>query len=436
MTMAIFRNLNRTLLSGLWAATLVLAVSSAALAADWPQWRGPNSNDITPDSSGWAAGAQPSRLWSKNVGAGSSSPIIAGGKVYAMGWQGGNDAVFCFDGKTGEELWKQTYPSKIQSRVKKADEGQYGGPTSTPSFDAATGFLYTMGIDGDLKCWDTAKKGAPVWGKNLFDELKVKARPDHDYGFTACPLVLGDVVICEATSPGGTVTAFDKKTGVRKWSSACTDPAGHSGGPGLMNVGGAENLVYLTLRNVVVIGASKGNEGKTLGATPWTTSYDINAPSPATLGNLVFVTAGYNHNELKCYEFGAGGLKEKWRANTGATVCSPVAYKDSVFLVDKALKCIDIATGKVKWQGGNFGLGNCLVAAGDNKVIAFGEGRLVLVDAAATKYEELAKVEGLVPATSYPHVALSDGLIVVKDFKGAMVGLSTGAKGAAAPAKK
>jgi outer membrane protein assembly factor BamB len=413
------------------AASLVLA--TAVLAADWPQWRGPTSNSVTPEASGWAPGTQPARLWSKNVGQGGSSPIIVDGKVYSMGWQNGNaDAVFCFDAKTGEELWKQTYATKYQSRVKKADEGQYGGPSSTPSYDAATGYLYTLSIDGDLKCWDTAKKGAPVWGKNLFDEIKVTKRPDHDYGFTTCPLVLGDTVVVEATAPGGTVTGFDKKTGARRWSSAYNGPAGHTGGPAVMTVAGVEYLVYFTLQNIVVMRADKGHEGQTVGQAPWSTDYGATIPSPTAMGNLFFVTASYNHNETKCFEVTAAGIKEKWRSKASSKISSPVPYKDSVFLVDGALKCVDMATGNVKWQGGKFGLGNCLVAAGDNKIIAFGEGKAVLVDASATAYAELATIEGIVSGTCYPHVALSGGFLCFKDNKGAITCYSTGKGGAAA----
>ena len=126
------RKWNRTLACGLWVAVLSLVLASSALAADWAQWRGPDGNCVTPDSSGWGAGATPAKLWSKNVGRGGTSPIIAAGKVYTMGFQGDGDTVYCFDAKTGEELWKQSYPSKERTRNHNADEGNYGGPLATP----------------------------------------------------------------------------------------------------------------------------------------------------------------------------------------------------------------------------------------------------------------------------------------------------------------
>jgi outer membrane protein assembly factor BamB len=432
--MTSIRSMSRTFVVGLWAVALSLAVATVAQAADWPQWRGPDSNCITPDSSGWAAGAVPQKLWSKNVGRGGTAPIIVAGKVYAMGWLGNDaDAVYAFDARTGEELWKQSYVSRERTRNHNADEGNYGGPLATPTFDAATGYLYTLGCDGDLKCWDTAKKGALVWGRNLFTELGVKPRGGHDYGFTASPLVLGDVVICEATAPAGTVTAFDKKTGAKRWSSAYKGSAGHSGGPAVLTADGTKCLAYLALHDVIVMDAAAG---KTIGQVGWSTTYEANIPAPVAQGNEIFVTSSYG-NKTKCFEVTASGLKEKWASPASAKVCAPVVYKGSVYVIDGRMRCLDAATGKVKWEGGDFGggsSGNCLVAAGDNKIIAFGAGRLVLLDAAADKYAELARIDGLVPALCYPQVALSDRIIVCKDDKGAMVALSTGP--AAATLKK
>jgi outer membrane protein assembly factor BamB len=406
----------------------VIFAAATVRAGDWPQWRGPNLTDVTDDSSGWAPGATPEKIWTAKVGSGCTSPIIAAGKVYTMGWQNGADAVFCFDLRTGKELWKQSYPAKERARTHHYDEQQYSGPLATPTFDAATGYLYTLGVDGDLKCWDTAKEGAPVWGKNLFTDLKATGRPDRDYGFTGCPLLLGDLILCEACAPGGTVTAFDKKTAAIRWASEYKGPSGHTGGAAVMTAGGNPCLVYLTDKDVVVMRTDKGNEGKTVATVPWTTTYDQNIPTPATSGNLVFITTSFNHESgMVCYELTDGGLKQKWLAKGAfSKICSPIVYKDSVFFVEGSLKCVDIATGATRWKGGSFGSGSCLVTAGDNKLIVFGSGRVSLFDAGAADYKELAKIDTGLTDTCYPHVALSDGILVVKDKGGTMLAFKVG----------
>jgi len=103
--------------------------------------------------------------------------------------------------------------------------------------------------------------------------------------------------------------------------------------------------------------------------------------------------------------------------------------------VDGAARCLDLATGRRIWSGGSYYHGSCLVT-GDGKVIAFGAGRLALLDATADAYRELGRVDGLFSATCYPHVALSDGVLAVKDMEGNLVCLDTGKRAAGAPAPK
>jgi outer membrane protein assembly factor BamB len=144
---------------------LALPPGTGRLAAeDWPHWRGPRRDGIVAEDSGWKAGAWPLRqpLWTGNVGEGGTSPLVAGGKVYALGWKGGRDTVRCLDAATGEEVWASAYASPQYGRHHEGDEGIYSGPCSTPEYDPETGLLYTLGIDGDLRCWDTKAGGKEV----------------------------------------------------------------------------------------------------------------------------------------------------------------------------------------------------------------------------------------------------------------------------------
>ena len=124
-----------------------LIVSQVVFAADWPQWRGPSRTDVTSEKSGWPKGWPPKRLWKKNVGYGCTSPILVDGRLYVMGWNGkrsgnnpvGADTVYCFEAVTGKLLWKQSYRCRYQGRFRTGDTSLYGGPTSTPTLDAASG---------------------------------------------------------------------------------------------------------------------------------------------------------------------------------------------------------------------------------------------------------------------------------------------------------
>src|SRR6187455_2894994 len=82
------------------------------VAADWPHWRGPTRDGHTPEPSGFAAGKWlPDKpAWTAHVGAGASSPLIVGDRVYTLGHVDGRDVLRCLDAGTGQEHW--TVPHK------------------------------------------------------------------------------------------------------------------------------------------------------------------------------------------------------------------------------------------------------------------------------------------------------------------------------------
>ncbi len=422
---------------------LVALAAAPALAGDWPHWRGPSRDGVVPEASGWPGGWPPKKLWAANVGKGCSSPILVSGKLYVTGWWDGQETLHCFNARTGAELWRQASRAPRYGRHATGDEGEYGGPSSTPAFDAVTGLLYTLSLDGDLRCWDAAKEGKAVWAFNLYDKFKAPQRPNvgggrRDYGYPTSPLVRGDALIVEVGAPTGTVMAFDKRTGERRWASEFHGPAGHTGTPVELKVGDVPCLALLTLQHLVVMRLDAGHEGRTVATTPWATEFACNVSTPAVAGSRILITSEYNHSVSTLFEATASGLREVWTSKTHGVSSSPVVFRDRVFLINQPVQCIELATGKLKWRGGDFTNGSCVVTAADGKLIVFGSRKLVLLDALADEYRELARLDRVVPGTCYPHLALADGVLCCKDRDGNLVAFSVapGASPAEPPAPR
>jgi outer membrane protein assembly factor BamB len=447
----------RSLLTYLRYRTLValLAVlAHPASAADWPWWRGPERNGVVQEASGWPSGWPPRRLWEKNVGFGCTSPVVVGGRLYVMGWSRdgggrrprgnptGRDDVFCLDARTGRELWRQSYRSRYQGRLRTGDTAAYGGPSSTPSLDRETGLLYTLGVDGDLQCWDTARQGQRVWGVNLYETYAVDQRPDvgkgrRDYGFAGSPLLYGDLVVVEVGAREGLLMAFDARTGRRRWTSELVVPAGHCGGPVPLTVRGVPCLATLALRELIVVRAGRGREGQVLCRYPWTTDFACNIATPAIAGDdRVLITSGYNHKAMALLDVRQGTARKLWESRQHAVVGTPVVFEDHVYTIAGSIKCAALATGTTCWSGGSFEHGSCLVTVPDRKVIAFGGGTLALLEAnpGGSSYRELARVRRVVHGTCYPHVTLSDGILACKDRDGNLVCLSVEPREGGGPA--
>jgi outer membrane protein assembly factor BamB len=408
---------------------LVAQGPAGGAAQDWPHWRGPDRNGVVTEPSGWGGSGWPLQqpVWTGKVGDGNTSPLVVQGRLYTLGWAQEQDNLCCLEASTGKEIWKKSYPCPPRGRHHLGDEKFYSGPIATPEFDSDTGFLFTLSIDGDLQCWDTRRSGRKVWGLNLYGEFGVDMRPHvgaerRDYGYITSPLLQDDSVLVQVGAREGSVMAFARETGKRKWTSECKDPAGHSGGMAPMTVEGVPCVALLTLNNLVVVRLDPGKEGRTVATYPWTTDFGNNIATPAVQGDSVLVTSEYNHRAICRLQITLGGATKVWEKPYASKACSPVIYKDSVYFAWQRLRCLDFATGEQRWDGGNVGdAGSCIVT-GDGKLIVWGgAGRAALVEtsgASPDAYRELAGTARIFSSPVWPQVVLSGGRLYCKDRDG------------------
>jgi outer membrane protein assembly factor BamB len=407
-----------------------LLLSTPLAAEDWPHWRGARRNDIVAESSGWTAKGwfanRPS--WKHNVGEGTTSPIIVGERLFVMGWRDQQDSVYCLNATTGKEIWSVSYKCPQYSRLATGDEGLYSGPTSTPEYDAATGFLYTLSCDGDLNCWDTNRRGVRVWSVNLYEKYSVERRPRvgrsglRDYGYTTAPLVHGDWLIVEVGADAGTLVAFAKSTGKQVWLSQAKGPAGHTGGLVPMTVERVPCVAAMTFRGLLVARLDGEHAGHTVAEYEWITNFINNIATPAVLENHVVITSAYNHFAICKLEITLRGARKVWEQAYASKVCSPIIHDGHVYWAWQQLHCLDFKTGEQKWEGGTFGdPGSCIVTSDDRLIVCGGRGKLALVDSASrspAKYHELASIDRVFATDAWPHVALSGGRLHCKDRGG------------------
>jgi outer membrane protein assembly factor BamB len=414
-------------------ALVLVCLSVEASADDWPHWRGGSRNDICAEDSRFERGAWPpaDAAWETNVGMGSTSPVVAQGRLYVAGWSDDQDSVFCLDAGTGEMLWRQSYPSPRYGRHALGDEGLYGGMTSTPEFDAGTGLLFTLSVDGELVAWNTRADGAIAWRINLHDVYDVPQRPQvgrsghRDYGYTSSVLCHDDLLVVEVGAAMGTLVAFDPPTGRELWRSQANDAAGHNGGPVPMRVEGVPCVALHTFEGLLVVRADAEAPGATIAKHPWTTDFANNIATPAVSANSIVLTSSYNQHKIARFDVTLSGARQVWEQPLASKVCSPLIHDGCVYWAWQELTCLDFETGDLKWQGGTFGdPGSCIVTADDRLIVLGGYGDLVLAETALrspTAYTELAARRGLFPSEAWPHIILADGRLYCKDRLGNLV---------------
>ena len=415
----------------LFTILLVSLLSSHAQAADWPHWRGTSRNDITSEDSGWNKGAWPLKkpLWQVSLGVGCTSPIVADGRLYSMGWRAGKDTVTCLEMNTGNTIWQQRYKAPEYGRLSLGDKSVYAGPSSTPEFDTETKYLYTLSLDGDLQCWDTTKKGQRVWGINLYRLYNPPRRPQvnrsgrRDYGYTSSPVVYQDALIVEVGSKSGNVMAFDKRSGKRLWASKANDPGGHTGGPALMTVEGIPCVVVLNFNGLLVVRLDKGHEGETVATYPWRTEWANNIAGPAVFKNTVLITSEYNFRKICKLEITLKGAKKVWEKPFSSKACTPIIYKGHVYWAWRTIHCIDFETGDKVWEiRSSYGNpGSCIITKDERLIVWGNRGRLTLAETAVRsprKAKVLFDKQRITRADSWPHVVVANGRLVLKDKNG------------------
>jgi hypothetical protein len=427
--------------AALAAVLLSLVAARPVVAEDWNQWGGAGRSSISSESSGWPDGWPPTKKWQKAVGNGCSSPIIASVDgtwcVFALGNAGGTDHVYCINAETGSVIWEKTYSCpEYGSNDSGYDHANYKGSLSTPTYDPATGYLYTFSCDGDLYCWNAKSNGSKVGDEDIRATYSIQRRPSctagdrgerRDYGFTSSPLIRANDLILEvAGNPGDkTLMAFNKTSGSLSWSSAATEPRGTTNGPVEMS---GNRLAVLSLNKLLIIDA--GGAHSTLASYDWSVEFACDIATPAVSGDYVILTGAYNQSKTSMIETSGASANHRWSKSDKAVVCTPVINGSYVYMVDGPLKCLELSTGNRKWADGSFGQeGTCLVADGDDKVIVWGGNKLAVYDCGAS-LQKRTEVTGILQggaSDAWPHLALGGGYIACRDGAGRLACYSLGA---------
>jgi outer membrane protein assembly factor BamB len=415
---------------------LLLLLSLSASGGDWPQFRGPDRNNISSETGllrSWPASG-PKVLWKTPVCEGYAGAAIKGGRIYLNDYDAEKKEhlVRCISLADGKDIWQWRYPIEVRPN--------HGITRTVPAIGEK--LIFSLDPKCRFHALD-AKTGKLVWEKNLVQEFKATI-PAWYAGQN--PLVDGDRVII-ATGGDALVIAFDQATGKEIWRTPnpAKEMMSHSS---LMpaTIGGVKQYLYLTMKSLNGIAAA---DGKLLWSAPFTARI-VAVPSPVSIGDgRIFVTSSYEagsamyHVEKAAAAFTARKLYELTSAQFNSEAQTPILYQNHLFGVGKKERgrftCLDL-DGKVVWQSpvvsGNaeasrtFDLGAYLLADGMFFVLDGKTGMLRLIEANTKEYKELASTQVLSGEEIWGPMALSNGKLVIRDMS-QMVCLQVGQAGGA-----
>jgi len=382
------------------AFSLWLIFPILALAADWPQFRGP-------DGQGHSSATGLPLTWSEsdNIawktpirGRGWSSPAIQGEQIWLTTAldDGHSLHAVCINRSSGAmmhdvEVFTPADPGHINAK------NSYASPTPILEGDR----VYThFGIYGTA-C--LSNDGRVIWKR---EDIKY----NHGHGPGGSPVIWNDLIIfnCDGTDLQFMV-ALDKNTGQDRWrrDRDHVDPERKSGHldfalaystPLVIDVEGQPQVVSATADYVAGYDPRTGEE-------IWYSSYvgSSNIPRPVYGKGLVFVSSGYDNPVFYAVRVGGHGNVTAshvvWSTKKAAPLNpSPLLLGDELYLIsDKGIAtCLDATTGKQHWQqriGGSF-LASPVSAEG--RIYLLDEDATVTVIAAGKEFKKLAtnKLDG------------------------------------------
>lgn len=324
-------------------------------ADDWPQWMGPQRDNVWRETGllDEFPAEGPKVLWRAPIAGGYSGPAVAEGKVYVTdlvkegdggeNWDRkgfpGTERVFCLDEKTGKEVWKHEYPVVYTISYP-------AGPRCTPLVHE--GMVYTLGAEGDLICFE-AENGKVVWSKNLKKEYSTTAPL---WGYAAHPLIDGNKLITLAGGKGSQVVALDKKNGKEIWRSLDSPEIGQGYvPPSIVEVDGKRQLIIAKPDAVCSIDPESGKEF-------WSVPYEANNGSiimtPVVTAGHLF-QGGYNNRNLMV-KLSDGKAETAWRDKARAAISpinvQPFAEGDIIYGIDAngTQTAFKVPSGERLWQ--------------------------------------------------------------------------------------
>ena len=397
---------------------LTLALSSFSLAADWPQWRGPERTGISQEMGllkEWPEGG-PKLLWQvKEIGDGYSTPAVVGDRLYLISNKGmDNEYVHCLSAADGKELWTTTI-----GKVGANDGPQYPGSRSTPTIDDHR--LYALGSNGDLACLEAAS-GKILWKKNVKEEFGGQF---GKWAYSESPLVDGEAVVVTPGGADATLLKLNKATGEVVWKSAVPggDKAAYSSII-VVETGGVKQYVQFLEKGLVGVDAQSGKllwrYDKTAQGSP------ANIPTPVAKDAYVYSATNRGGAGLVQLKGGTNAFdaEQVYASSQLPSAIGGAVLVDGYLYGTKSenLICADFLTGEVKWQNRSINAASVCVA--DGRLYLHGEnGDVALVEVSPTSYRELGKFtppdiqpRGKVNSKAWAYPVVAGGKLYIRDL--------------------
>jgi outer membrane protein assembly factor BamB len=389
------------------------AAADAPLAADWPQWGGPNRNfkiDAAAISTAWPASGPP-KLWERPLGEGYSTIVTAGDALYTLYRRGQQDIVIAVDANTGKTRWEAAFDAPTPPGANlTAGPGPYASPLIVNQR------LFITTVHGQLHALDR-QTGKRLWMHDLWKEFQGTT---IDPGYAASPIALNDTIIVPVGGRGHAIMSFRQQDGSVVWKKG--DFAGSPSSPFLATIGGRLQLVDFMAHEVAGFDAATGEP---LWSAPHETSWNLNVAMPAWCEEegILVIASAYNGG-ARGLKITASGAQELWKHNrlrvhhTNMICTGGVVYGSSGDFGPAPMTALDAVSGRVLWQARELSKATMVQVggAGGRYILLDEDGTLAIAELSRTGMKMLAQTQ-ILEQTAWTAPTLVGTRLYVRDRK-------------------
>lgn len=314
------RSTAKTIGCFLVSSLVAIQMSSFASADDWNGWMGDQRDGVYRES-GIIESIPDSGLkvnWRVPISGGYAGPSVSAGKVFVFDYEKksgdafnnpgqranltGNERLLCLDEKSGELIWVHEYvcPYSVSYPA---------GPRCTPTVDGDR--VYILGSEGDMRCLKTGT-GELVWKVSLKEDFNAQV---PIWGFSAHPLVDGDLLYTMVGGTGQGIVAFDKMTGEVQWK-ALDASAGYCP-PSIIEAAGKRQLIAYHPAGVDSLDPASGQPLWHIDLAPM---YDMSINRPMRDGNMLYVSGIRTESVMMRLDDQRVGADDVWRGERDKSV--------------------------------------------------------------------------------------------------------------------
>jgi len=300
--------------------------------------------------------AQSNLKWKAEMpGAGSSTPIVVGDRVYVTCYSGygtdfnstGNQKslarhLIALDLNTGKEIWKASVASTSTEDQFQGFLTEHGYATSTPTSDGEN--IYAFFGKSGVFAFD--KQGKQLWTTSVGIESGSK-----HWGSSASLVRYKDLIIVNAADESQTIYGLNRQTGAVVWKAEAAGLENTFCTPLLIPVGDRTELVIAVPWEIWGLDPATG---KLL----WHVETDLDSnicPSVIAKDGIVYAIGGRRGGSIAVRAGGKGDVVNShvlWKGTATSYVPSPVIHKDRLYWVtDRGIAlCVNAKTGELVYQ--------------------------------------------------------------------------------------